>query len=155
MATGSTKTVKDLMTKNPAVCVRDTGLQEVAKMMVDCDCGEIPVVNTVDEKKVVGVVTDRDIVCRTVAKGINPLDCAAQDCMSENVCCVQEDASLDEVMDLMEKNKIRRIPVVDQDGLCCGIISQADIARNRQQTRASKVVEEISRPSDEPSALAS
>lgn len=149
------RTIKDLMTKDPACCVRDTGLQEVANMMVDCHCGEIPVVNTVDEKKVVGVITDRDIVCRTVAKGENPLDHTAGECMSENVCCVDQDASLDEAIELMEKNKIRRLPVVDKDGACCGIISQADLARNRQETRASEVLEEISRPGQEPSALAS
>ena len=66
--------VKEVMTANPACCLTDTGLQEVAQMMIDNDCGEIPVVESMEEKRPIGVITDRDIVCRTVARGLNPLD---------------------------------------------------------------------------------
>ena len=66
-------TVRDLMTADPSCCTMETSLEEVARMMVQCDCGEIPVIERQDLRKIVGVVTDRDIVCRAVAKGLNPL----------------------------------------------------------------------------------
>jgi CBS domain-containing protein len=64
--------VGEIMTKDPACCTPDTGLQEVAQMMVDCDCGCIPVVDSEGSKMPVGMITDRDITCRVVAKGQNP-----------------------------------------------------------------------------------
>ena len=146
------KTVKDLMTTNIKCCVRDTSLQEVAKMMVDCNCGEIPVVNTVDQKRPVGVITDRDITCRTVAEGKNPLDLTAQDCMTSSVTTAREDTSIDDCMELMEEKQIRRIPVVDQDGAVCGMIAQADLAKNVDKSDAGEIVREVSRPSEQSSA---
>lgn len=83
--------VKDVMTANPACCTAETNLREVAQLMVEHDCGEIPVVANKDTKKPVGVVTDRDIVCRTVAKGTNPLDLTAADCMSQPCVTVTPD----------------------------------------------------------------
>src|SRR6266568_4202653 len=74
--------VRDMMTGDPACCTAETSLPEVARMMVDRDCGEIPVVDNTSSKVPIGVVTDRDIVCRTVANGLNPLDLTAADCMS-------------------------------------------------------------------------
>mgnify|MGYP003297538251 CR=1 FL=1 len=75
--------VKEVMTPDPACCTAETNLQEVAKLMVDHDCGEIPVVDNQSTKKPIGVITDRDIVIRAVAKGNNPLDLTAADCMTE------------------------------------------------------------------------
>ena len=66
--------VEDIMTRNPVCCTPDSGLRDVAQMMVDCDCGEIPVVESFESLIPVGVITDRDIVCRVVAKGMNPLE---------------------------------------------------------------------------------
>ena len=80
--------VKEVMTASPACCTPDTPLPEVARMMVDNDCGEIPVVNNKESKIPVGVVTDRDIVCRTIAKDRNPLDLTAADCMSKPIVTV-------------------------------------------------------------------
>ena len=80
--------VKEVMTANPACCTADTPLPEVARLMVEHDCGEIPVVQNETKKIPVGVVTDRDIVCRTVAKDRNPLDLTAADCMTRPVVTV-------------------------------------------------------------------
>ncbi|MBC75025.1 MAG: CBS domain-containing protein [Halobacteriovoraceae bacterium] len=145
-------TVKDYMTTEPACCSPDTELREVAQMMVDCDCGEIPVLDS--GRKVVGVITDRDIACRVVARGRNPSKLTARECMSDHIVTVKEDASFDECVDLMEDNKVRRLPVVDQEGRCCGIISQADVIRNKDFS-AGEVIRRLSRPSDTPSAVAS
>src|SRR6266576_6449689 len=120
--------VKDLMTPDPACCTADTSLPEVARMMVDRDCGEIPVVDNKSSKVPIGVVTDRDIVCRTVANGLNPVELTATDCMSKPIVTVTPDMSLEECCRIMEEKLIRRVPVVNERGSCCGIVSLADVA---------------------------
>jgi CBS domain-containing protein len=87
-------------------------------MMVDNDCGEIPVVENRERNLPIGVITDRDIVCRTVARGLNPLDLTVPDCMSKPCVTVTPDMSGEECSRIMEENKIRRVPVVDADGSC-------------------------------------
>ena len=77
--------VKDVMTANPACCTPNNALPEVARMMVDNDCGEIPVVENQEKKIPVGVITDRDIVCRAVANDKNPLELKVKDCMTKPI----------------------------------------------------------------------
>lgn len=139
--------VDEVMTKNPSCCSPDTPLLDVARMMVECDCGEIPVLDSRQSGRPVGVITDRDIVCRTVAQGRNPLDLTANDCMTSRVVTVTSDKSVDECCELMERHQIRRIPVVDAQGICCGIVSQADIARRVSERAAGEVVRDVSKPS--------
>ena len=134
---------KDLMTADPQCCTAETPLNEVAKLMVENDCGEIPVVD--HDKKLIGVVTDRDIVCRVVAKGQNPSAMTAQDAMTQPVISVTEDSSLEDVLALMEEHQIRRVPVVDANGACCGIVSQADVALVAQESEVGEMVREVSR----------
>jgi CBS domain-containing protein len=119
-------------------------------MMVDCNCGEIPVVDSHNSMRPIGAITDRDITCRTVAKGLNPLAMTARDCMSTPCVTVSEGASLEECCQLMEENLIRRLPVVDSSGRCVGIIAQADIATRVNQV-AAEVLRQVSQPSSEPS----
>jgi CBS domain-containing protein len=120
--------VKDIMTRNPAYCEPRTSLLQVAKTMCHHNCGEIPVVENSDNLKPVGVITDRDIVCRSLAQGKNPLDLRASDCMSKPVTTVTPDMSVEECCQILREHKIRRAPVVDERGRCCGMVSQADIA---------------------------
>ena len=138
-------TARELMTPNPACCTMNTPLQEVARMMVQCDCGEIPVVERLELRKPVGVVTDRDIVCRTIAEGKNPLTLEAAAAMSTPAVTVNERDGADEVLRIMEAHQIRRVPVVNQNGEICGIISQADIARNQSRKEAGELVREVSK----------
>jgi predicted transcriptional regulator/YHS domain-containing protein len=121
-------------------------LKDVARLMVEFDCGEIPVVDG-GANRPVGVVTDRDITCRTVAQGKNPLDLSARDCMSAPVVTVTPDTPVEECCRTMEEHQLRRIPVVDEGGACCGIVSQADLALRMADTQAAHVVKEISRHS--------
>ena len=130
------------MTANPACCTADAGLQEVAKMMVDNDCGCIPVVK---DGEPVGTITDRDICCRTVAEGKNPLELTAADAMTPNVVSVTPDTTLDECCKVMEDHQIRRVLVVDNKGACCGIIAQADIAATAPPEEVGEVVQEVSK----------
>ena len=137
--------VTDIMTKDPACCEPETALQEVAKLMLVNDCGEIPVVDSQRTMRPVGVVTDRDIVVRCVAEGKNPLEADAGDVMSSPVVTVTPDMDVDEVGDMMEEHQVRRIPVVDEAGAICGIVAQADIARHAHPREIAEVVREVSR----------
>jgi CBS domain-containing protein len=137
--------VHSVMTSNPACCTPSTPLREVAQMMLKNDCGEIPVVESVDSGRPLGVVTDRDIVIRTLARGRNPMDLAAGDCMSSPAVTTTEDASLSDVVDLMESRQLRRVLVIDGEGRICGIVAQADIALHGRDKVTGDVVEHISR----------
>ena len=136
--------VKEIMTTDPTCCTAETTLPEVARMMVENDCGEIPVVNTKAIKVPIGVVTDRDIVCRTIAKGLNPLELTVGDCMSEPCVSVTPEMTLEECCRVLEENQIRRVPVVDAHGFCCGIVALADIALQTKKNVAGDVVKEVS-----------
>jgi CBS domain-containing protein len=131
------------MTPDPACCTPRTTLDEVAKLMARNDCGEIPVIDTSDQ--IIGVVTDRDIVCRVVAEGKNPMAYTAETCMSGPVVTVQADAPLDDVVATMEKHQIRRVPVVDDHDACIGIISQADVSWAGARREVADLVREVSR----------
>lgn len=144
--------VKEVMTTDPACCTSDTTLQEVAQMMIDHDCGEIPVVQNQEDKLPIGVITDRDIVCRAVAQGLNPLDLTVGDCMSKPCITVTPEMSLEECARILEENQIRRVPVVDAGGCCCGIVALADIALRARQDVVAEVVREVSEPTSAASA---
>lgn len=137
--------VNDLMTKDPECCTTETSLQEVARMMVECDCGCIPVVDNADTRKPLGVVTDRDIATRIVAEGRNPLDLTAGDAMTKTAVTVTPETSVEDCCNRMEESQIRRILVVDSKGACCGIVAQADIANNADNKKTAEVVQEVSR----------
>ena len=137
--------VKEIMSKDPACCTRESSLQDVAILMLEHDCGEIPVVDNMQSKRPVGVVTDRDITIRTVALGKNPLELRARDCMSSPAVTVTPETTVDDCCTLMEENQLRRVPVVDESGCCCGIVSQADIARNASNKDAGELVKDVSR----------
>lgn len=139
--------LRDIMTADPACCTPETNLRDVARVMVDEDCGALPVLENEQSRKPIGIVTDRDIVCRLVAQGRNPLDSTARDAMTGEAVTVRQDASLEECEKLMEQKQVRRVPVVDQNGACCGIVAQADIALRAGSRQAGEVVKDISRPS--------
>src|SRR5881296_560221 len=113
--------VKEIMTEHPTCCTPETRLQEVARLMADHDCGAIPIVETQETMRPIGMVTDRDITCRAIAEGTNPLELTAGDCMSEPAVTVAEEADVVDCCDTMERHQVRRVPVVDATGGCCGI----------------------------------
>jgi CBS domain-containing protein len=136
--------VNQVMTSKPACCGADTPLQEVAHLMVAHDCGEIPVTDA--GGKPLGVVTDRDIVVRTVAQGLNPVERKARDVMTSPCVTVPDDCTLDECTDKMEEHQLRRMLVVDGDGCLCGIVAQADVALNAGKKDTGQLVKDLSRP---------
>lgn len=143
--------VRDAMTRNPACCTPSTPLPEVARKMTENDCGCIPVLG--DDGRPVGVVTDRDVVCRAVAEDKNPEKLTAKDCMTTPCVTVREDESLDDCCRTLEDKQIRRAVVVDDEGRCCGIIAQADIAEHLPPARTGSVVKTVSQPTDAASRI--
>lgn len=136
--------VKEIMTSNPTCCTPETSLKDVAKMMLDHDCGEIPVVD--DKRKPMGVITDRDIVCRAVAKGKDPSRTFVKDCMTKPCITIHPEKTVEDCCKILEENQIRRIPVVDEKGSCCGMVSQADIATHHLKDEIVEVLEVVSQP---------
>jgi len=130
--------VQTIMTPNPVCCTTATSLQEVAKLMLDNDCGQIPVVAGNGSNKPIGVVI------RLVAQGTDASKAQAGDAMSTPCVTVSCDTSLRECCDIMESNQIRRVPVVDAQGELCGIVALADIALSGQDSKTVAVVKEVS-----------
>jgi CBS domain-containing protein len=146
-AGGAANTVRDVMTPAVEVATPSTELYYAARMMADRDVGAIPVVENTDTMKPVGIVTDRDIVVRGLAKrqDVNALNVGVV--MSEGAVTVRPEASVDDAVKLMEQHQIRRIIVVDDGGRTVGIIAQADIATKAPEHETSELVEQVSRPS--------
>lgn len=138
--------VRDIMTQNPICCTMDMRLSDVARLMVTHDCGAIPVVRTHDGGEPIGIITDRDIVCRTIARGRNPMALRVRDAMTDLVLTTTPQTAINECCSLMEGNKIRRIVVVDEAGRVCGIVSQADIAAHSADERTADLVRGVSEP---------
>jgi CBS domain-containing protein len=137
-------TAEQIMTVRPAVCTPDASLQAVALLMVEYDCGEIPVVDSMDDMVPIGVITDRDITCRSVAQGRNPLTMRAADCMTSPCVTVERHEKVEECCRVLEDQQIRRVLVVDRAGRLCGIIAQADIAEFARPEQTLEVVREVS-----------
>ena len=137
-------TVATVMTTAPACCTPNTPLVDVARLMVENDCGEIPVVEDLGSRKLAGVITDRDIATRVVAAGRNSAEARAMDAMTSPALSVHSDTSLQECCELMETHQIRRVPVVDESGGVVGIVSLADVVRSANSATTVAVVKEVS-----------
>ena len=136
--------IRSVMTPNPVCCTQGTTLQEAARLMMEHDCGQIPVMD--GARQPVGVITDRDIATRGVAQGCDPSSTTVGECMSSPVMTVQEDRPLEDCCQMMEQAKIRRVVVVDGRGGISGIVAQADIALAGKDHTTAEVVKEVSEP---------
>lgn len=143
-------TVLEVMTRAPACATADMPLQEVARLMVDHNCGCIPVID--EEGAPIGVITDRDIVCRTVALDQNPLEIVASAAMTPECVTVSKDASVEHVCSVLEHNQIRRAVVVDDKRHVVGMVAQADLARC-SEILGGEIVAAVSAPSIRPSSV--
>jgi CBS domain-containing protein len=139
---------QDIMSRNPSCVTPETTLIEAARLMKDENIGVVPVVDGSDAKRLVGVLTDRDIAVRAVAEGRDGATTSVGHIMTSNVRTSLPDASVNDVMELMGREQVRRIPIVDDRGILVGIIAQADIVLEAKDNRkAEKTVEQISQPS--------
>ncbi len=136
--------IREIMTSEPATCTLNTSLHKVAQLMADHDCGCIPVLADESKSLPIGVITDRDIALRTLAHNKNPLNMVAGEVMTDTVVTADADGTVEECCETMEKNHLRRLVVVDENGLLCGMISQADIALAAPGPETAHLVRKIS-----------
>jgi CBS domain-containing protein len=135
---------REIMTANPVACRGNDPIVSVADTMRKQDIGSLPVIDD-REQRLVGMVTDRDIVVKIVAAGTDVRSAKVKDAMTPNPVSVREDDDVDEAVQVMSQRQIRRLPVVDASGKLVGIISQADIATRAHQDRTTgELVEAIS-----------
>lgn len=148
-AGGTHVKAQDIMTANPACCTPDDTVQEAARLMQEHDCGCLPVVEDQESKRLVGVVTDRDLACRCLAEGKSP-DTRVEEVMSADPSCCAPDDEIDEVERIMAERQVRRVPAIDEHGCCVGMVAQADLARRENRgisdREVGRVVERISEP---------
>lgn len=140
---------RDLMTPNPDFVTPDESIQRAAQIMRDGDVGLVPVVDDAENMRLRGVITDRDIAIRHVAEG-HLEDCTVEAHMSTNsIGTVNPESDQNEVVNLMESQQVRRVPVVEEGDRLVGIIAQADIATRlgpEEPDLVEEVVEKISEP---------
>ena len=139
---------QDIMSRNPSCVTPDTSIADAARLMKDENVGVVPVVESATSKKLVGVLTDRDIAVRAVAEGRDGATTSVGHIMTSDVRTTAPTNSVKEVMDLMGSEQVRRVPVVDERGALVGIIAQADIVLEAKDDKeAEKTIEKISQPS--------
>lgn len=132
---------REIMTKNVRTATGETSLRDLATMMRDGDMGAVPII---DGERLVGIVTDRDIVVRAVSNGKGP-DSTASEAMTSELFTVKPDEFVFEAVRLMGEKQVRRVPVVNEDGSLAGIIAMADVALEMEDEREiAETMEEIS-----------
>ncbi|WP_433959979.1 CBS domain-containing protein [Brevundimonas diminuta] len=134
--------IRDVMSKDVQVARPEDTLQNVAGRMAAGDFGFIPVA---DGNRLIGALTDRDIVVRAVASGAGP-EARVLDILSRDALVVRADDDLKVALDLMSSRQIRRLPVVDKDGRLVGVVSLGDLSTRVKERYAGEALEEISRP---------
>jgi CBS domain-containing protein len=138
--------VNDVMTRNPVVAVSTDTVDKVARMMRTEDIGPVPIVQDQTNKKLIGIVTDRDLVVKVLAEGRDARNTRVEEVMTRNPVSVREGDDLKKVLDAMKHHQVRRVPVVDNNDHIVGIVAQADVATKEDAKTTGKVVEEISKP---------
>lgn len=133
--------IRKVMTSNPSTIEPDKNVVEAARIMKQEDAGVVPVT---ENGRLTGMVTDRDIAIRVVAEGKDPGSTTVGEVASTNLVTIDPQQDLDEALRLMAQHKVRRLPVVEEDGRLVGVVAQADVAREGDDTQTGQVVQEIS-----------
>ena len=135
--------VRDVMATRPRCAAPDSSLTQVAELMEAEDVGAIPIV---DGEQLTGMITDRDIVVRAIAKGKDPRGMPAREVSSHDIVTVGPEQDVSDAPDMMAQHQVRRLPVVDEGNRLVGIISQADVAIEAKDKAVGEMLEEISKP---------
>lgn len=133
--------VRDAMTPDPAMCEPTTTLRLVATLMLDHDCAAVPIVSS---GEVLGIVTDRDIVCRAVARGWNAAELPASAVMSAPLVAIHPDETFDDAVQVMKENHVHHLPVIDDEGRLLGIVAQSDLGRRMSNRELGQLARETS-----------
>ena len=135
------QSIRDVMTSDPYTIDAGKSVAYAAKMMRDEDVGLAPVV---EGDKLIGMLTDRDIAIRVVAEGKDPNQVTVREVASKQVVTIDPQQELAEALRIMAKHQVRRLPVVEEDGRLVGVVAQADVAREGDDTQTGELVQEIS-----------
>lgn len=146
--------IREIMTPNPVCCTPEDTAQKVAKILRDQNIGSLPVVLDQQSLTLVGIITDRDLCCNIVAEGLDPKTTRIERFITLKPITCRDGENLDNCERLMQEHQVRRIPVVDADGRCIGMVSQADLALKEKAEKVSKTVAEISKSSSSPGVAA-
>ena len=139
------KKCNEVMTKNPVCCLPTDLVSKAAELMKSKDIGPVPIIENEQTRKLVGIVTDRDLALKIVAEGRDPKSTKTEAVMTRKVVTCSAEDDLQKALDAMSGHKLRRIPVVDNDNAIVGIIAQADVAtRVDQPEKTAAVVRGIS-----------
>ena len=135
--------ISDCMSRDVRVCTPDNTLQSAAQTMAEIDAGFLPVG---DNDRLIGIVTDRDIAVRGVARG-KPPQASVREVMSDEICFCYDDDDTEDVVENMSQIQVRRLPVVDHDKRLVGVIALSDIARGADHATTGEALCDIARPS--------
>jgi CBS domain-containing protein len=139
------KKCNEVMTKSPVCCLQNDTVSKVAELMRSKDIGGVPIIENEQTKKLIGIVTDRDLALKIVAGGRDPKSMKAEEVMTRKVVTCRAEDDLQKALDAMSQHRLRRIPVVDNNNGIVGIIAQADVAtRVDQPEKTAAVVRGIS-----------
>ncbi|MCI0411771.1 CBS domain-containing protein [bacterium] len=135
----------EIMTSDPVCCGPDDTVKKAAELMKAEDVGPLPVVE-IESGRLVGIVTDRDLVLNVLARGLEASTTKVSEAMTLDPVCCKEEEPLENALEKMSTYQVRRLPVVDNQGLIVGIIAQADIATRIEDPEvAGEVVQEVSK----------
>jgi CBS domain-containing protein len=138
--------VREIMSQHPVVCCLQDTAQTVASMLREKNIGCVPVIVDRDSERLIGIITDRDLCCGVLAQGLDPRTTVIESFVTRDPVTCRAEQSVDSCARLMQMRQIRRIVVVDGNGHCIGMVSQADLARSVPADGVQKTVSEISRP---------
>jgi len=134
--------VSEVMTRDVQTVRPDQPVQQAASFMLNADAGSIPVT---DGDRLIGMITDRDIAVRGVAKGYGP-DTPVRELMTDEIICAREDDDVEDIASRMSSAQVRRLPVIDDQERLCGIVSLGDLSRDADRKSAAKALEGVSEP---------
>jgi len=138
--------VREIMTPDPVCCTSEDSAQKVANILCEQNIGSVPVVMDKQSRKLLGIITDRDLCCQIVAAGLDPKTTKIGKFISLNPVTCRDGENIDNCERLMQEHQVRRIPIVDAEMRCIGILAQADLALREKPEKVSKTVAEISKP---------
>ncbi len=136
--------VSEVMSRSPFYCTAETSLKAVAVMMLERNCGAIPVFDNTVRRNPVGMITDRDITIRIVAQGRDPKHCTVQDAMTPSAIVIGVSEDVTDAARVMRQNGIHRVAVVEPSGACIGVLTLSDIVQVLPGAQGAKVLRQIS-----------
>ena len=137
--------VSEVMTSNVETISPDQTVQRAASFMLSADAGSIPVT---DGDRLIGMITDRDIAVRGIAKGYGP-DTPVRELMTDDLVTVRIDDDIEDAASRMSEAQVRRLPVIDEQDRLCGIVSLGDLSREADDDCADRALEGVSQPGGE------